>query len=280
MHEEPKQSVMTQPPNEQQPPQTPIYGPPPPDAPRSQHVAPEPGPQPLPPVSPPATAYDQPHPQHDYAQYGHPQYGDSQQPYGYGQQSYGYGQPSYDSGQPTPPPMPPAYAPAPAQYQPLPPAGPGGIFDGAQHPNDLTRPLYGANIGHAIARFFKSYANFRGRASRSEFWWMTLVFWGAFVLLGAFGAWLSEARYAMPYSAYSSMQGVESMLGLLLVALFLGTIVPWIALTWRRLHDANLAGPLFFLTLVPYLGGITLLILTLLPPKPNGRRFDPVAQWA
>ena len=38
----------------------------------------------------------------------------------------------------------------------------------------LSAPLYGATFGQAIARFFKKYATFSGRASRSEFWWFFL----------------------------------------------------------------------------------------------------------
>ncbi len=40
----------------------------------------------------------------------------------------------------------------------------------------LSQPLYGASIGQAVSRFFKKYATFSGRASRSEFWWWYLVF--------------------------------------------------------------------------------------------------------
>ena len=41
--------------------------------------------------------------------------------------------------------------------------------------DDLTLPLRGATIGQAVTRFFKNYATFSGRASRSEFWWWSLV---------------------------------------------------------------------------------------------------------
>ena len=39
----------------------------------------------------------------------------------------------------------------------------------------LSQPLYGASIGQAITRFFKKYATFSGRASRSEYWWVYLM---------------------------------------------------------------------------------------------------------
>ena len=41
----------------------------------------------------------------------------------------------------------------------------------------LEAPLRGATFGQAFARFFKKYAIFHGRASRSEFWWWFLAHW-------------------------------------------------------------------------------------------------------
>ncbi|MGH1548773.1 DUF805 domain-containing protein [Leifsonia poae] len=53
-----------------------------------------------------------------------------------------------------------------------------------------------------------------------------------------------------------------------------GTLVPGLALVWRRLHDADLSGAFFLLVLVPLVGGLTVLVLTLLPPNARGARFD------
>ena len=39
----------------------------------------------------------------------------------------------------------------------------------------LELPLYGASWQEAMRRFFLKYATFRGRASRSEFWWWILT---------------------------------------------------------------------------------------------------------
>ena len=39
----------------------------------------------------------------------------------------------------------------------------------------LDAPLRGATFGQAFTRFFKKYAIFHGRASRSEFWWWFLA---------------------------------------------------------------------------------------------------------
>ena len=77
-------------------------------------------------------------------------------------------------------------------------------------------------------------------------------------------------------SSYGTGPGnVIAFIGGALLFLFsLGTIIPGIALTWRRLHDANMAGPFYFLSMIPYLGWIALLVFGVLPSKAEGRRFD------
>lgn len=151
----------------------------------------------------------------------------------------------------------------------LPAPGAGEPFDGAYSPEELNRPLFGASFGQAFIRFFKNYANFSGRASRSEFWWMVLIYAIAFIAIGIVAGVLESIAYgARMYDA------VGLVVGLAVFVVFLGSIIPWLAITWRRLHDANLPGPLYFIVFVPYLGSLVLLILNILPPKPEGRRFD------
>lgn len=164
--------------------------------------------------------------------------------------------------------------------------GPGEPFNGAVDPTDLSRPLYGATFGQAIRRFFKAYTKFHGRASRSEYWWVTLFMFLASLapmvlyIIGLLVIGASSARY----DGYSYSMGSEAatgtgiamvvISGVLLLGLFCATIVPSLAVVWRRLHDANLAGPLYFLSFIPYVGGLVVLVFMLLGPKPEGRRFD------
>ena len=55
---------------------------------------------------------------------------------------------------------------------------------------------------------------------------------------------------------------------------FLAVIVPSLALTVRRLHDSNFSGWMYLIVLIPFIGGIILLVFTLLESKPEGQRFD------
>lgn len=115
-------------------------------------------------------------------------------------------------------------------------------------------PCTGASFGAAFSRFFRKYAVFSGRASRSECWYAAL----ALVVLNL-----------IPLEIY--LAG-----GLLLVLLFLVVLVPSIAVAVRRLHDANLSGRLYLLTVIPSVGPIIPLVLVLLPLKTEGSRFDRV----
>jgi uncharacterized membrane protein YhaH (DUF805 family) len=138
----------------------------------------------------------------------------------------------------------------------------------------LDQPLYGATLPQAVGRFFRKYATFSGRASRSEFWWVYLFLVIVFAVLGfAFGVLGTVTRSAADAAANQPGPGA-AVIAVPLVLFGLAVIVPAIALHVRRLHDANLSGLLYLITFVPYLGGFVLLILAILPTSPAGARFD------
>lgn len=148
----------------------------------------------------------------------------------------------------------------------LPAAGPG------QPP--LEWPLYGASFTQAFVRYWKKYATFTGRASLSEFWWTRLAHLIAGLALAAItiGGGLVGATYDSVSG--SSQPGPFFFVGLGLIFVYsLGTIVPELAIAWRRLHDANLPGPMYFISLIPGVGSIIFLVLMFLPSQPAGRRF-------
>jgi uncharacterized membrane protein YhaH (DUF805 family) len=62
----------------------------------------------------------------------------------------------------------------------------------------------------------------------------------------------------------------------LFAVFFLGIIVPTLALTVRRLHDADYSGLFALLLLVPYLGSLIIMIFALLPSSPAGAKYDPI----
>jgi uncharacterized membrane protein YhaH (DUF805 family) len=123
-------------------------------------------------------------------------------------------------------------------------------------------------FGGAIQRGFAKYARFDGRASRSEYWWWALATGLVFGVLGAIlGANTDPAGSASPTSGIALLTIVLALAGL-------AVIVPTIAVTVRRLHDADLSGWLYLLNLIPSVGWLIVLVLAAMPSKPGGVRFD------
>ncbi len=265
--------------------------------------------QPTPPnTAPPqyqAPQYQAPQ-QPEQPQYGAPQYQAPQQP-----EQPQYEAPQYQAPQQPEQPQAPYAPPAASLYpnQPQPhyasaPAyaagmtgvpGPGEPFNGATDPEDLSRPLYGATFGQAIRRFLKNYAGFSGRASRSEYWWValfsflvTLIPLALYIIGVVMLAVASDnsSTYDDGFGDGYGSAAVAPAAGLGLTLLFVGLglliviglalLVPSIAISWRRFHDANFAGPFYFLSFIPYVGGLVVLVFMVLPPSPLGRRFDRV----
>jgi uncharacterized membrane protein YhaH (DUF805 family) len=52
-----------------------------------------------------------------------------------------------------------------------------------------------------------------------------------------------------------------------------GVLLPSLAVTIRRLHDAGYSGWLYLLTLVPYVGAIVVFVFTLLNSQPLDNRW-------
>jgi uncharacterized membrane protein YhaH (DUF805 family) len=135
----------------------------------------------------------------------------------------------------------------------------------------LDWPQYGIGFGGAVKRAFRKYGTFSGRASRSEYWWFALFTFLAFLALaipaGALGNATSTDGGRTPGPA-----GVPFLV--LLTIFYFGILVPTLAVTVRRLHDAGYSGWLVLLNLVP-VGGLVVLIFTLLPTSPGAAKYGP-----
>ncbi|WP_271985662.1 DUF805 domain-containing protein [Pseudoclavibacter terrae] len=138
----------------------------------------------------------------------------------------------------------------------------------------LYPPLYGASFGQAVKRFFKKYAVFSGRASRSEYWWWILfgvivnaVFFLIGSLAGGPGTMDSSGQFTGASGAYTAVSVVQSLWGL-------ATLIPGLALLFRRLHDTNRSGWWWLLLFIPLVGAIVILVFVISDSRPEGARFD------
>ena len=117
----------------------------------------------------------------------------------------------------------------------------------------------------AYKKFWTRYADFSGRSSRSDFWWVVLcnfLISLPFSLIAFFGFLIplfSEIYYAGLYDYEPDLSGAMAGAGLavfimfLLTIYWLATIVPYLAITVRRLRDAGFHWAFIFLTVGPSL---------------------------
>lgn len=88
----------------------------------------------------------------------------------------------------------------------------------------------------------KKYAVFSGRASRAEYWYFFL-----FYIIIAVVLYIIDS--------------VLKTKGMLAGLFYLAIILPYLGVTIRRLHDIGKSGPWIFISLIPAIGSIWLIIL-------------------
>ena len=105
----------------------------------------------------------------------------------------------------------------------------------------------------AFQRAFSKYATFKGRASRSEFWFVALgssmITFSVLVLSSMFGV-----------DSNGDPNAIGSSLTQALFAWYLGSAVPAISLLVRRLHDTGHSGWFYWIILIPLIGAMILLV--------------------
>ncbi len=110
-----------------------------------------------------------------------------------------------------------------------------------------------------VALCFERFATFNARAPRPEFWWFFVFRMIVFFVAAFFGA------------AYGGEDGAFQLTSIM----FLVLLLPYLAVSVRRLHDVGLSGWLVLLELVPLLGSVALLILMALPTVEQTNRWGP-----
>ncbi len=121
------------------------------------------------------------------------------------------------------------------------------------------------------------YAEFSGRARRAEYWLFGLfVLIVDVILIGATGASsVNAANGAASTGAGGS--AASAILSLVFLVFALGIFIPSLAVLFRRLHDINMGAAWALLLLIPVLGPLALLVMSLLDgtPGPNKYGADP-----
>jgi len=96
----------------------------------------------------------------------------------------------------------------------------------------------------AVQTCFTKYFDFKGRASRPEYWWFFLSFFVAYFGAGFVGGAIDE-----------------NLGGGLMSIVIGGYIIPLLAAAVRRLHDTDRSGWYYLVGLIPFIGGIILIVM-------------------
>ena len=122
---------------------------------------------------------------------------------------------------------------------------------------------------NAYKNFFKGYAEFTGRSTRPDYWWvwlgnfiLSIPFWVIYI----YTVYLSAVMDSVSDSASEAAFMIFGLVAIIYVVFYLAILVPTIALTVRRLRDAGFHWAFIFLRFAP-MGGIALLILHAMPTK-------------
>ena len=115
----------------------------------------------------------------------------------------------------------------------------------------------------AVTSVFNNYANFNGRARRSEYWYFVLFTMCVNVILSVIGRFFAGSD-AMTM-VITAITGIFS----------LAIIVTQIAVAVRRLHDIGKSGWLYLLILIPLVGQILLIVWFCTDSQPGDNQYGP-----
>lgn len=139
----------------------------------------------------------------------------------------------------------------------------GGVKQGYSHQyagQNSNYPTRTLSFGEAISNVFSHYADFHGRARRSEYWWFALL-----------NNILYNTVYAM---ALIMPNAVETMVLLVMSFLYsLVVFIPGLAVSVRRLHDIGKSGWNLLFGLIPLVGYILLIVWYAQDSEPGANKY-------
>jgi uncharacterized membrane protein YhaH (DUF805 family) len=116
------------------------------------------------------------------------------------------------------------------------------------------------SFGAAVKSFWTNYANFKGRARRSEYWFVALFLF----VTNLTAAIIDFALLGSDVDRFIA-NGGGGVVGLIWI---LVTILPALSVLVRRLHDTSRRGWWALIGFVPFVGGIVLFVFSVLDSLP------------
>jgi len=108
----------------------------------------------------------------------------------------------------------------------------------------------------------KKYAVFDGRARRKEYWFFQLFNTLILIVIVFLGGVATRNTLVSPVH-------------IIIILYLLAVLLPSLGVTVRRLHDIGRSGTWIFISFVPFVGGIILLVFTFMDSQPNANQYGP-----
>ncbi len=105
-------------------------------------------------------------------------------------------------------------------------------------------------------KVIKNYAEFGGRARRTEYWMFTLV-------------------NAVIVFLLSMLESIAGIMGIVTFLYSLAVLIPSLAVVVRRLHDSGRTGWWILVSLIPIVGGIVILVFMCLDSEQGDNEYGP-----
>ena len=119
----------------------------------------------------------------------------------------------------------------------------------------------------------RRYADFQGRSRRKEYWMFLLA---VIILYTVFMVPLMLGGFSTAMAGQQSTPGLLYFVGFCVMGILgLALLVPSIAVQVRRFHDQDRSGWMVLIGLIPYVGGIIVLVFMCLEGTRGPNRFGP-----
>ncbi len=109
-------------------------------------------------------------------------------------------------------------------------------------------------FGESVSTCVKKYFVFKGRASKSEFWWFQLIWVISYIVM------IISNNEAIVF---------------ICLGIIIFIAIPLISVGVRRLHDTNKSGFYYLLSLIPFIGGLILLFMMIADGTKGKNQYGP-----
>lgn len=126
---------------------------------------------------------------------------------------------------------------------------------------------------------FNNYANFKGRADRSEMWlFQAILYLVCMIIYTCMYPFIIMFTFMFGLMTGDGMHNESAVILMLIIygvffVIMLPFIIPSLAVVVRRLHDTNRSGWYLLLNLIPILGGIILTVLLAIDGNRGTNRY-------